>query len=115
LPPALRALDLATVRRMGVEAAAASAIAHLTRPELDGFFIHVDADCLDDRIMPAVDYRMPDGFWWDELTAILRLALASGRAVGLEVAIYNPLLDRDGSAGRGLAATLVRALQSAYD
>jgi arginase len=115
LPPALRALDLATVRRMGVEAAAASAIAHLTRPELEGFFIHVDADCLDDRIMPAVDYRMPDGFSWDELTAVLRLALASGRAVGLEVAIYNPLLDRDGSAGRGLAATLVRALQSAYD
>ena len=112
LPQALRALDLAAVRSMGVEAAAAMAVAHLTRPEVEGFFVHVDADCLDDSIMPAVDYRIPGGLSWNELATVLRLALASDKAVGLEVAIYNPLLDRDGSAGRGLAATLVEALEA---
>lgn len=110
LPPELRAFDLASVRGAGVHATARSAIRHLTRSELDGFFIHVDADCLDDRVMPAVDYRIPDGLSWDELQTVLQVALASGKAVGLELTIYNPKLDRDGSAGRMLAATLARAL-----
>ena len=30
------------------------------------------------------------------------MALASGRAVGIEVTIYNPALDEDGKAGRDL-------------
>lgn len=110
LPEELRSFDLETVRRMGVEAATHAAVAHVARPELDGFLIHVDADCLDDRIMPAVDFRIPDGFSWDELVAVLKHALASERAIGLEVTIYNPDLDRDGAAGRGLCDALVRAL-----
>jgi arginase len=106
------ALDLATVRRMGIEQAAQAALDRVTKPEVEGFFIHVDADCLDDRIMPAVDYRLPDGFSWSDLNSILSMALASGRAVGLEVAIYNPALDEDGSAGRELTNVLVAALRS---
>ena len=110
LPPELRAYDLHAVRRMGVENAARAAVDHLARAELDGFFIHLDADCLDDAIMPAVDFRVPGGLSWDELEAVLRIVLASGKAVGLEVAIYNPRLDEDGSAGRGLADVLAAAL-----
>jgi arginase len=111
LPPTLRTFDLAAVHRRGVESAAREAVKHLTRDGLDGFFIHVDADCLDDAIMPAVDYRIPDGLSWDELASTLRIAMASGKAVGLEITIYNPNLDPDGSAGRGLADTLVRGLR----
>ena len=110
LPSALRALDLGGVRRDGVEHAARTAVAHLTRAELDGFFIHLDADVLSDDIMPAVDYRLANGLTWHELTTTLRIALASGRVVGMEVAIYNPSLDADGAAGRGLVDALVEAL-----
>jgi arginase len=113
LPPELRAYDLHAMRRLGVEAAAHAAVDHLTRAELDGFFIHLDADCLDDAIMPAVDFRVPGGLSRDELAAVLRIALASGKAVGLEVTIYNPRLDQDGSAGRGLADILAAALGAA--
>jgi arginase len=112
LPKELRAYDLDAVRRLGVESAARAAVCNLTRAELDGFFIHVDADCLDDSIMPAVDFRVPGGLSWDELGAALRLILASEKAVGLEVTIYNPRLDEDGSAGRGLADVLDAALGS---
>lgn len=113
LPPELRAYDLYNVRSMGVESAARAAVDHLMRAELDGFFIHLDADCLDDAIMPAVDFRLPSGLSWDELGAALRIILASGKTVGLEVAIYNPRLDEDGSAGRGLADVLAAALGTA--
>jgi arginase len=104
------ALDLTTVRQLGVEAAMQAALDRLTRPEMEGFFIHLDADCLDDRIMPAVDYRLPDGFSWSEITSILRAAVGSRRAVGMEVTIYNPALDEDGRAGRELTNLLVAAL-----
>jgi arginase len=110
LPSDILTLDLWTVRGMGVEHAMQAALKRLAGPTLDGFFIHLDADCLNDNIMPAVDYRLPDGLSWNELTRILTLAMTSGRAVGLEVTIYNPTLDEDGSAGRELTNLLVSVL-----
>ncbi|MPZ12159.1 MAG: arginase family protein [Kiloniellaceae bacterium] len=113
LPQRLLAFDCATVQRMGAAAAAEAAVAHLTRDGLEGFFIHLDADCLADEIMPAVDYRLPGGLTLDELRTTLDIALASGKAVGLEVTIYNPLLDGDGAAGRAIATLLAEALGAA--
>jgi arginase len=113
LPGELKAIDLPAVRVSGIDAAARAAVAHLTRRELDGFFIHVDADCLDDAVMPAVDFRLPGGLSLEELATVLRIALASGCAVGIEVAIYNPSLDKDGSAGRALTEVLNRTLRPA--
>ena len=55
--------------------------------------MHRDADVLDDAVMPAVDYRMPDGLSWEELATILQVAIGSGRAIGLNITIFNPKLD----------------------
>lgn len=111
LPSALRALDLRWIRSHGVDAAR-DAVAHLTRsggPDA-GFWVHVDADVLDDTIMPFVDYRLPGGLSWEELTTVLRIAIESRRVVGLEVTIYNPKLDPDGAGARGLASVIGDAL-----
>ena len=113
LPPELVSYDLFAQRRIGIEAAADAAVAHVTRPELDGFFIHFDVDCLDDAIMPAVDFRVPGGLSWKEAETVLRVAFASGKAVGLEVTIYNPGLDENGEAGRRLVDLLATALGTA--
>ena len=56
--------------------------------------------------MPAVDYRLPDGLGWHELVAILRASMHSGRALGLDVTIFNPKLDPDS----GIAKRFVRAI-----
>jgi arginase len=111
LPPTLRALDLATVRGLGVERAVREALAHLEREDGPlGFWIHLDADVLDDSIMPAVDYRLRGGLRWGELSAVLRAAVASPRAVGLEITIFNPTLDADGRIAHGLVDALVEGL-----
>ena len=109
LPADTLVYDLPRLHEVGVELAARTAVEHLARPELDGFFIHFDVDVLDDAIMPAVDFRIPGGLSWDDLVTTLRIALGSKRAVGIEVTIYNPSLDKDGAAGRGLVDALTRA------
>jgi arginase len=106
-------IDLATVRDLGVERAVGDALERVVRPELDGFWIHVDCDVLDDAVMPAVDYRLPGGLSWDELEAVLAAAIVTGRAVGLELTIFNPALDTDGVIIRTLVARLGRALGNA--
>lgn len=107
---AIHMLDLAAVRSLGIARAAADAVGRLSAPSLQGFWIHLDADVLDDAIMPAVDYRMPDGLGWDELAAVLRASLASGRAVGINVTIFNPKLDPKGTIARAFVEALTAGL-----
>lgn len=108
LPPTMRAFSLADVRRLGIEAAARDAVDYLSK-RAEGYWIHFDADVLDDVIMPAVDYRIPDGLTWQEIETVLRTALGSGRAVGMEITIFNPTLDGDGSILRVFVEMLARA------
>lgn len=102
--------DLDAVHRLGAGAAARRGLAELGARGLDGFWIHLDADVLDDEVMPAVDYRMPGGLKADELREALEVLLASPGAVGMEVTIYNPTFDDDQrSAGRLLARAITQA------
>jgi arginase len=75
-----------------------------------GFWIHLDVHVLDDAIMPAVDYRLPDGLGWNEVSIVLPAAVASPRAVGLEITIFNSTLDRDGRHARELVDVLADGL-----
>jgi arginase len=109
LPPEMRAIDLTELRRSGVDTIARDVIDRLSRPWLNGFWIHLDADVLDDDVMPAVDYRLPGGLSWQELHAVLRAALSSPRAVGFEVTIFNPALDHGGTIAHSLIDALVRS------
>ncbi|WP_097230656.1 arginase family protein [Streptomyces zhaozhouensis] len=76
----------------------------------DGFWLHLDADVLDPTVMPAVDAPDPGGLLPDELAALLGALLASPRCVGLNLTIYDPDLDPDGSGAALLADLLVGAL-----
>jgi len=107
----MQVYDLAAVRGLGTENAAAQALNRLlARGDLAGFWIHLDADVLDDAVMPAVDYRLPDGLTPDELTTVLRTLLGSGLAVGLDVTVFNPALDPDGAIARQLVESIASGL-----
>jgi arginase len=115
LPPTIFAQDLDEVRRAGADEAARAAIAHLGRPDLDGFWIHLDVDVLDDAIMPAVGYRIPGGLSWQELETILSAAMRSGRARGINITIFEPKLDKTGAIARDLVNSLARGLVRSPD
>jgi hypothetical protein len=46
-----------------------------------------------------------------ELT-VLQVAIASGRAIGLNITIFNPKLDSDGSIAAAFVDALVKGLRS---
>jgi arginase len=108
-------MDLGEVRKIGAKAAAATAVQRLGTADSKGFWIHLDVDVLDDAVMPAVDYRMTDGLDFDELAAVLRAAIASGRAVGINITIFNPNLDPNRSVARNLVGCLRRGLADSPD
>jgi arginase len=111
LAPTIHAIDLASVRERGAGWAARDALAHLQRTGGPaGFWVHLDVDVLDDAIMPAVDYHLPDGLTWEELTGVLRTAVASNHATGLDITIFNPTLDPVGRVARTLVDALVAGL-----
>jgi arginase len=103
-------LDLQTVRKAGVADAAAAAARQLAGSDRQGFWIHLDVDVLDDAVMPAVDYRMSDGLDFEELVTVLGAAIGSGRAVGLDLTIFNPNLDPNRVIARQLVNALARGL-----
>lgn len=107
----IRVADLSEVRRRGAGEVARRAVASLAAGGATGFWIHLDADVLNDEVMPAVDYRQPDGLWPAELSEVLAPALASPLAVGMDVTIYNPSFD---DAERSAARALVQAVTAAF-
>ncbi|MDP9177090.1 MAG: arginase family protein [Gemmatimonadota bacterium] len=115
---ALRAsaiLDLPhdAVRERGTAEIAQATLERLTRSDLAGFWIHVDADVLDPSVMPAVDSPEPNGLSLDELAELLTPLARHPKAVGLEVTIYDPALDPDRSSAARLVTLLERVLGQA--
>ena len=98
------------VREKGAGAIATGTVQRLEAHELDGFWIHVDADALDPSVVPAVDSPEPGGLGLEELVAILAPLVRHPLALGLELTIYDPVLDPDRSSGRRLVDLLEQAL-----
>ena len=106
----VNAVELVDVEKLGLQNAFSLGIQTLLKNELSGFWIHLDADVLDDSIMPAVDYRLPDGITFPELSNLLKLLLLSKKAVGISVTIFNPTLDKDDSITRNFVSSIVEGL-----
>ena len=108
----MQVLDISNIRNLGINEAAFLAISHLlTNEDLPGFWIHLDADVLDDRIMPAVDYRLDNGgLEFSELSYILKTLTSSQKAIGMTITIYNPNLDPSGSIARNFVSCIVAGL-----
>jgi arginase len=112
---ALRAggvLDLpqATIRDRGIADVALLALERVTQTDIDGFWIHVDADVIDPGEVPAVDSPEPNGLALEELSELLTPLVRHPGAIGLELTIYDPALDPDRTSAARLANLLERAI-----
>lgn len=89
-------IDLNVLRLYGIKKCISDFLQMVKTEKLDGFWIHVDVDVLNDNIMPAVDSRQPDGLDYEEFNEIIHLLLADTKAIGLEITILDPDLDHSG-------------------
>jgi arginase len=95
--------NLAELRAAGITEAAGHAAAFLAAAGPDRVWLHLDADCLDDVLMPAVDWRVGGGLSVAEAVSLARPLVQQGLISGMDVTIYNPALDTaDLAAGRVL-------------
>ncbi|MGV8093083.1 MAG: arginase family protein [Mangrovibacterium sp.] len=104
-------VDLNNLRKTGIENCTGQFLEMIEKKELDGFFIHFDVDVLNDRIMPAVDSRESDGLEYDEMISILGNLLASPKAIGMEITILDPDLDKSGKYTKKFVSNMVRAFE----
>ena len=89
-------VDLNMLRQSGIKKCISDFLLMVNTEKLDGFWIHIDVDVLNDTIMPAVDSRQPGGLEYEEFNEILQLLLADTKATGLEITILDPDLDPSG-------------------
>ncbi|MFT4111149.1 arginase family protein [Silvibacterium sp.] len=103
--PPMLSLPLEAIRRRGIRAATEQALEYFGGRD---FWLHLDVDVLDPRWMSAVDSPDPGGMSPEELTAVLKIVLASKQCIGMELTIYDPTLDCSG-AGAELLVDLLDA------
>lgn len=88
--------DLKQVRSVGAVTIVNSFIKMIEEKRLDGFFIHLDVDVLNDELMPAVDSREKDGLFYEELAQFLQPLVHHHLCTGMEITILDPSMDKEG-------------------
>ena len=77
---------------------------------LDGFWIHLDTDVLDPSVMPAVDGPTPGGISHGELQQMLAGLVNHPKCVGMDVTVFDPDYDPQGTYAGELVDTMVNSL-----
>jgi len=75
-----------------------------------GYWVHIDVDVLDPSVMPAVDAPDPGGIAYAELELLLSGLVSSPYCIGIEVTVFDPDYDPDGSYAFEIVNTLVGGL-----
>src|SRR6266487_1430903 len=104
--------DLYSFRSKGISLIVNQFLTMIESKNLDGFWIHFDADVLDNKIMPCVDSPQEDGLSYEELEAVLNPLFRSEYFTGIDVTIYDPTLDKDAFFGKQFANQLAGIVSS---
>lgn len=104
-------VDLKKLRKIGIKNCATQFLEMIQVNNLDGFFIHLDVDVLNDSIMPAVDSRNKDGLEYSEFVTLLGKLLSSPKAIGIEITILDPTLDEEGTYTKEFVSNFLMAIE----
>src|SRR3954471_17903936 len=75
-----------------------------------GYWVHLDLDVLDPAVLPAVDAPSPGGIAFPELEILLAGLVDTPHCLGVEITVYDPDYDLDGSYAKEIVSTLVAGL-----
>jgi len=89
-------LSLQELRKQGISKSIQTFLSEIENKNLDGFWLHIDVDVLNDSVMPCVDSRTPDGLTYEEFNELTSYLFQSEKLSGLEITILDPDLDPTG-------------------
>ena len=104
--------SLKTIRKLGIRSVADTITQKMQLQHTDGYWIHFDTDVLSDDINPAVDYRLPGGLQYEEVTDLIKSCIKTGKVAGMTVTIFNPKLDPSGKISRQINECIADAFNS---
>jgi arginase len=78
--------------------------------DCSGYWVHIDVDVLDPAVMPAVDAPDPGGIAFAELELLLSGLVDTPRCLGVEITVFDPDYDPDGSYAAEIVETVVAGL-----
>jgi arginase len=79
-----------------------------------GYWVHVDVDVLDPAVMPAVDAPDPGGIAFAELELLLAELVDTPHCLGVELTVFDPDYDPDGTYAAEIVSTLVAGLRPVH-
>ncbi|MER7458469.1 arginase family protein [Micromonospora sp. NPDC126480] len=85
--------------------------AHEQLADCAGYWVHVDVDVLDPAVMPAVDAPDPGGIAFAELEILLAGLVDTPHCLGVELTVFDPDYDPDGSYAAEIVNTVVAGLR----
>ena len=89
-------IPLHLLREKGMKQCAEEFLLAVQSNGLDGFWLHIDVDVLNNDIMPCVDSPTAGGLLYEEFNELTGYLFSSDKMAGLEITILDPELDRDG-------------------
>lgn len=108
-------LSLQELRTQGIKNAVQSFLLEVESKKLDGFWLHIDVDVLNDLIMPCVDSRTPDGLSYDEFNELTSYLFQSQKLTGLEITILDPDLDETGQYTKDFVAAITSTFNENFN
>ncbi|MBF4465287.1 arginase family protein [Flavobacterium sp. LC2016-12] len=105
-------LSLAMLRKQGIKNCVNSFLLEIQSKNLDGFWLHIDVDVLNDAVMPCVDSRTTDGLTYEEFNELNSYLFQSEKLSGLEITILDPDLDTSGQYTREFVANISATFNS---
>ncbi|OMQ11726.1 arginase family protein [[Flexibacter] sp. ATCC 35103] len=89
-------ISLYELRKQGISNCIEAFLSEVKTKNLDGFWLHIDVDVLNNSIMPCVDSPTPDGLTYEEFNELTSSLFESDKLCGLEITILDPDLDPTG-------------------
>ncbi|TQR47119.1 arginase family protein [Paenibacillus popilliae] len=102
----------ARIQKHGIEQVAEDLSNFVIQAEVEGVWLHLDADILDAAIMPCVDCPEPEGLQWDELAILLKRLLSLPKVIGMDVTILDPDLDTTQEVTQAFSTLLTKVLRA---
>ena len=93
------------VKKIGAADVAEEAARHLDNRS-DWIACHLDVDVVDPDLIPSVNYPTPGGLTLEETSMVIRRLIRTGKVRVLELAAYNPSMDRRAASAKRIIELL---------